>query len=92
MHGPTTLWRKYGDLRTIRQVSICRGQLWQWGAGGRTWVAGLGFSREFVGSRDRVPWGPTLSLGQWGPALSQWGGLSMSGQHHLLQVLHPGQG
>lgn len=34
-----------------------------------------------------VPWGPTLSQGQWGSALSLRGGNSLSGQQDLLQAL-----
>lgn len=80
-HGPTTLWRRYGDPRTIRQVILCKGQVWWWRGGWQN------LPDEFVGSRDRVLWSPTLSLGQEGPALSQWRGFRMSGQHHTVQAL-----
>ena len=58
-----------------------KGQVCWWRGGGQN------LPGELVGSRDRVLWGPTLSLGQGGPALSQWGGFSTSGQCQPVQAL-----
>ena len=44
--GPTTLYRRHGNLRTTRHVFLCRGQMW--------WD-GQNLPEELVGHRAGVP-------------------------------------